>query len=371
MPSSSANNSQLHLAYIITPHGFGHAARACAVMDAILRVNPAVTFDIFTLVPEWFFRDSVQGHFDYHEFETDIGVVQESPFQEDLPGTVQKIKTFLPFAGPSSDGLAGELIRCGCRLALIDAGPLGIRAAEKAGIPSVLVENFTWDWIYSGYLGVEPDFADVLEEYRSAFRVATYRIQTEPVCAVAKCDLTVTPVARLPHHSRAEVRKELSINGDRPVVLITMGGIHQAYQALSELSRRDDTVFVIPGGADEFRVEKNLVMMPHHSDFYHPDLVFASDAVVGKLGYSTVAEAALAGIRYAYVPRDNFRETGPLGSFVEQHLGGMVIQKDDFFNGAWAAQLPDWLQNDKPVTHFQNGADQVARFVVAVEEKRE
>jgi hypothetical protein len=33
--------------------------------------------------------------------------------------------------------------------------------------------------------------------------------------------------------------------------------------------------------------KQNLVLLPHHSGFYHPDLVNASDAVIGKVGYST------------------------------------------------------------------------------------
>ena len=364
MSSKPQGDQLIHIAYVISPHGFGHAARACAVMDAVLKMRPDVIFDVMTLVPEWFFKDSLGRGYSYLAFETDIGVVQEGPFQENLAATVAKIKTFLPFDGLASDKLANHMVSRGCVLAICDAGPLGIRAAQKAGIPSLLIENFTWDWIYSGYLEVEPDFAGVLEDYRQAFRVANYRIQTQPVCALAECNLSVPPVARTPHHTKSEVRSSLSIDGNRPVVLITMGGIHQAYRALSELSHSEDYVFVIPGGAEEFRIERNLVMMPHHSDFYHPDLVYASDAVVGKLGYSTVAEAALAGIRYAYVPRDNFRETGPLGTFVEQYLSGMAIQKDDFFSGEWVNQLPGWMQGPAPKAHFQNGADQVARFVL-------
>ncbi len=45
------------LAYFISPHGFGHAARACAVMSAILERMPGVRFEIFTEVPRWFFVD--------------------------------------------------------------------------------------------------------------------------------------------------------------------------------------------------------------------------------------------------------------------------------------------------------------------------
>ena len=72
--------------------------------------------------------------------------------------------------------------------------------------------------------------------------------------------------------------------------------------------------------------------MPHHSAFYHPDLVNASDAVVGKLGYSTVAEAALAGVSYAYVPRNQFRETESFGKFRRTISKWVRHIRDRFFN---------------------------------------
>ena len=36
------------LAYFISPHGFGHAARAAAVMSALHTQDPALQFEIFT-----------------------------------------------------------------------------------------------------------------------------------------------------------------------------------------------------------------------------------------------------------------------------------------------------------------------------------
>ena len=42
--------------------------------------------------------------------------------------------------------------------------------------------------------------------------------------------------------------------------------------------------------------EKNVILLPANTDLYHPDLVHAADAVVAKLGYSTVAETYSAGV---------------------------------------------------------------------------
>ena len=85
------------IAYFITPHGFGHAARSSAIMDAVSETVPLVSFDIFTTVPEWFFADSLSGRFEYHEFVTDIGLVQKTPFLHDLEETIETLDRFIPF----------------------------------------------------------------------------------------------------------------------------------------------------------------------------------------------------------------------------------------------------------------------------------
>ena len=37
----------MRIAYFVTPHGFGHAARAAAVMVALQEIDLTIQFDIF------------------------------------------------------------------------------------------------------------------------------------------------------------------------------------------------------------------------------------------------------------------------------------------------------------------------------------
>jgi hypothetical protein len=76
-------NQHPHLAFFITPHGFGHAARACAVMEALHEREPALRFELFTQTPPWFFEQTLPGLFSYYPLTTDIGLVQETALNED------------------------------------------------------------------------------------------------------------------------------------------------------------------------------------------------------------------------------------------------------------------------------------------------
>ena len=131
------------IAYFVSPHGFGHAARAASVMEALAEIESSLQFDIFTTVPDWFFAKSHSFGYQYHRLETDIGLIQKTPFQEDLPATVQKLNEFLPFNQARIATVAEKISHLNCKLVICDIAPLGIRVARKAGVPSVLIENFT------------------------------------------------------------------------------------------------------------------------------------------------------------------------------------------------------------------------------------
>ena len=42
------------IAWFVSPHGFAHAARASAVITAMLARRPGLRFDLYTSLPSWF-----------------------------------------------------------------------------------------------------------------------------------------------------------------------------------------------------------------------------------------------------------------------------------------------------------------------------
>jgi UDP-N-acetylglucosamine:LPS N-acetylglucosamine transferase len=109
-----------------------------------------------------------------------------------------------------------------------------------------------------------------------------------------------------------------------------------------------------------------VVLLPHRSEFFHPDLVYAADAVVGKVGYSTVSEVYAAGIPFGYILREDFREAPALAAYIEQHIPGFQIEQAPFTAGQWLACLPQLLALPRAMRQGPNGADQVAQFVLSL-----
>lgn len=383
------------LAYVVSSHGFGHAARACAVIEALWERDPQIRIEILAGTPEWFFAQSL-GHrapspesYRVHRATTDVGLRQTSALREDADATRRALDELLPFdqgCRPLADALAAtepDLVVC-------DVSPWGLAAARRIGVPSVLVENFTWDWIYAGYPELEP----YVEPFADAFALADRRIQTEPICRPVDGALGVPPVSRRPRRDRGETRRRLGVADEAELVMVTMGGVEWRYDALGALEASDRSaagrprVWLVAGGApsDDERAgddgeagdavrRGNVLLLPHRSRHYHPDLVAASDVVVAKLGYSTLAEVASAGARLAYVPRPAFPESPPLERWARDELVARRVEPREMEAADWAARVAEHVDalssteaTRTPPPH--GGAGRVAEEIVSLPASR-
>lgn len=354
---------RLSIGYFVSAHGFGHASRAAAVMAAIQTACPAAYFHVFTTIPDWFFLDSLGKDFSYQYCQTDIGLIQKGPLEEDLPATIEKLNRFLPFTPSRTDTLCQLVAEIGCRMIISDISPLGIHIAGRLNLPSILIENFTWDWIYAAYAEKASEFEKHIDYLNSIFKKADFHIQTEPVCQRQFSDLCVGPISRQIKTSRQVIRQRLDIPEERPVILVTMGGISARLDFLERLPERPDIYFIIPGGGEVKTRMKNTVCLPHHSDFFHPDLVHAVDGVIGKAGYSTIAEVYHAGIPFGFVLRPKFRESQKLAEFIQRNMPGLSIETEEFHSGEWLSRLDELLSLPRVAIERTNGAHQVANFM--------
>ena len=350
------------VAFFISPHGFGHAARAASVMEALAAIEPAIQFDIFTTVPAWFFAQSNTFQFHYHRLRTDIGLVQVTPFEEDLSATVQNLQRFLPFDHSQISACAQKIRRLKCQLVICDIAPMGIRVAKAAGVPSVLIENFTWDWIYEGYK--EKALDKFIVYLQSIFAEATCHIQTQPTCKPAAADFTAGPASRKIKTPAADIRRKLRLSDSCNVVMITAGGIPKNYDFEDRLRKQTDTHFIIPGTVQTERLQDNLILLPENSTYFHPDLINAADAVIGKVGYGTLAEIYQAGVPFGYCTRTHYRESKPLVDFIKNNMPGFAISESEFQNGAFVRHLEKLLKIPRASHNAQNGADQIAGYLI-------
>ncbi len=376
----------MRLSYIVSSHGFGHAARAAAVIEHLAAnlelVGKALDVQILAGTPRWFFDQSLRldarHRISYVEAETDLGLVQTTALEEDLEASHRTLERWF-IERPARVGvLADKISEAQPHAVICDISPWGLEAARDLSLPTVLIENFTWDFIYAGYH--DPRLDEHAERLAPLFD-ADLHLRATPACGPPREGIEIPPIARQPRLSRSATRASLGIPDQAHMVLVTMGGVPWDFGDLEQqLSRRSangsgdegsdpehsdrERFLVIAGGAPEVTRHGQAILIPHRSDFYHPDLVHASDAVVGKLGYSTVAEIAAAGSRFAYVPRRRFAESPCLEEWVDQHLCSQRLDSESLIDGSWIQQL-DALLAKPTLPSQQGGAELAAEKILA------
>jgi hypothetical protein len=333
-------------------------------MAEMRRLCPAIHFEVFTEVPRWFFSESLPDGFSYHCFASDVGLVQVSPLVEDLEATMNRLDEM--WHDSSGTGRIGDRLReLGCSMVVCDVSPLGLAAAAAASLPSVLVENFTWDWIYANH----PDTPSRLREHgrrmADIFASADLRIQTEPICELSPEAVTVPPAARSPKVEKEAVCATLGVPAADPMIVVSMGGVPWDYEEFSDFDHPDGAWVVVPGGSGRVADRRGrLLLLPFHTEIYHPDLVAAADLVVSKLGYSTVAEAYCAGAALAYVGRPRFPESPVLARWVEGNMVAKEIEEEALRDGAWLDVADELLKEPRQKPDRINGAKRAAEIIL-------
>ena len=350
----------LELACFVSPHGFGHATRTIGLLQAVQRRVHRLNAAVFTTVPSSLFH-SAGIEFSHQRLCTDVGLVQHDAFTEDRGQTRARLAGLLPFAHDLLHRTA-ELCRS-ARLIICDISCLGIAVGRVAGIPSLLVENFTWDWIYSQMgpdSGLEP-YIDLLAEH---YTQADFRIQTEPVCAPSPCDLRCGPIARSRTMPADRIRAMVSA-GRRRIVLVAMGGVALDLPFLDDLQRHPGYLFIVAGQQRQAAIAENIVLLGPHSPLQHPDLINAADLLVCKSGYSTIAECQQTDTPLCRVAREQFAESRVVERYVREAMNGTVIDEDYFFSGGWLADLEEMCGRTRTPLPV-NGADQAAEFLLSI-----
>jgi len=331
-------NADSHVCFYISGHGFGHAARDVELIRALMVQSPSARVTIRTSVAERLFGplrgfDGV----DVQRVETDTGISQIDSLTIDEADTVRRAADFYAAFDAHVAREASVLAAARADLVVGDIPPLAFAAAARAGVRSVAVGNFTWDWIYSIYPGFDCDAPEVMPAIRRAYAAATWALRLplhggfEPM---AEATRDIPFIARQSSRDPAETRHALGLDTARPIVLVSFG----AYGATLPIERLLQS--------DRFTLVDPRREPP--PGFVYQDLVAAADVVVCKPGYGIVSECVANHAALLYTSRGRFAE---YDVFVDQMpcvLRCRYISQEDLLAGRWADSVDALLAQPAP-----------------------
>lgn len=342
----------MNICYYVSSHGYGHASRVCAVCN---NFSADVRLFIRTAAPRAFFEAELRRSFSWSEGLFDCGCVQTDSITVDIEATVRE---YMTIAERNRSLLSAEAAWCraqGIDCIVGDIPPFACSVAQDAGIPAVIVTNFTWFDIYAPYVAAVPSFGRYVEEVRNQYAMADLLIETYPALPMPffKKRESVPVVARKGEYRRNDILKALRIAPEKHLALIYPGtmGLHGV--AWHELERFSDWAFLgvypLPGSSPNYyRVDA--------SRFSYGTLSASVDLVVSKLGYSTVGECLVNGVPILYVPRSDFAEFPVLDKAVRQWGHGYKVAREDYAALKWERVLDHVVSGPKAEPMSNNGA---------------
>jgi L-arabinokinase len=356
------------LAVYVSGHGFGHATRTAHVLRAVRVVAPSLPIKVVSAAPERIFRDVVSDPLEYRSLQCDVGLVQADALTIDEKATVERCREFAAGMPARVAQEAAWLRGAGARLVLGDIPPLAFEAAAAAGVPSVALGNFSWDWIYAHIARRVAAFREPSDAAREAYARAGLLLEL-PFSG----DLSAFPsreripmVARPQRRPRAEARRLLGL-GDADVgVLLSFGGIGFPGFDLGALAPLRDFVFLVetergdlPSNVraltDAFLSERGLRFL---------DLVGGANVIVTKPGYGIVTDAIAARTPVVYTERGDFPEYPIMAAEMKRYVAAAYVSNRELKEGRIEAALREALAAPMPAPPDLSGAEAAARRIV-------
>ena len=243
----------------------------------------------------------------------------------------------------------------GARLVLGDIPPLAFAAAAAAGIPSVAVGNFTWDWIYEDFPEHVSGHPDLVPTIRRAYAQASVVLRLPMHGGFPGLDHSLRDIpliARRSAHTRAASRRLLGLP-DSQLVLLSFGGYGlRGLNATTPERLAGDTLVITndASGADLWHeAASGGGRLPHvvqiaEADLrrvggQYQDLVRAVDIVVTKPGYGIVSECIANDTAILYTSRGRFAEYDVLVAGMQRYARSQFIPQDALLAGHVGAVL--------------------------------
>ena len=343
------------VAFYISAHGLGHASRQIEIINALgPRLPTHGSILVRTEAARWLFDRTLRTPVTFAPTKVDTGVVQIDSLRLDEESTIRAARDFYRDFDRRVHDEAALLRERHVGLVICDAPPLACAAAAAAAIPSIVISNFTWDWIFEGYESFGVEAPETLQTIREAYAKASagWRLPMHGGFGTFATIDDLPLIARHARHSREHVLRTLEIPSSRPLVLSSFGGYGLNHLDIGSLDCRDTWTVVITGRTPPPRLPAGVVFVDeggiYSSGLRYEDLVAAADVVATKPGYGIISECVANSTGILYTSRGRFPEYDVLVREMPRVVRCAFIDQDSLLAGRWRASLDAIVASPAP-----------------------
>jgi L-arabinokinase len=354
------------IAYYVTGHGYGHGSRSCDILSALHDLAPDRERIVVTDLSRRFLDSRLDpGTFRHRSKALDVGLVQLDSVRSDVDATLGLLKALYARRERLVEEEVSFLQDEAVGLVVSDIPAVPLAAGQRAGVPTVAVGNFGWDWIYSAYRDRDPAWGPIIDSISEAYAGTDLLLRlpfSEPMAAFPRqVDLPV--VARPGRERRTELAAMTGADPAKRWVLLSFTTLEWGREALERVARLMQYEFftVLPlawQGGNTHAVDQSVMSFA--------DALASCDAVISKPGFGIVSECVVNRKPLLYVDRTDFLEYPILVDAIGRYIQNCHLPAADLYAGQVERGLGElWVAPPPPEELAADGARFAAQQLLA------
>lgn len=357
-----------NILYYISGHGFGHLTRSLSLIESMVTLRKDIQV---TIKCHSHHADFAQRYLAEKKISAEV-VAFDSTFNMvvdwdnltiDKEATGENVREWV-------NGLKSQVERemtavGSTYIAVIsDIVPEAFAIAERLGIPSLAISNFTWYEVCRGFVDDVKDVEQLLAFYQKTTQMLEYPISTGDAMPITN-RLPVGLLTRPVDDGKVQAIRGKYKKANRPLVFVSVGGAVK----LDELRLPDDADYLYTRGLSLPPGPNMFAISPDEPDTQN--YVSACDAVITKFGWSTLAEAIIArkpvfmlSVGGGWAEEDlTWQELSGFGIIERVHPRDLY----DVVVGRWQEKIAHLSRyDDIPARYCGNKAEEIARLALEI-----
>ena len=341
----------MHVLYYITSHGYGHAVRSAAVCNCLPEgTRLSIRSDIS---PNFFDEELILPH-GIRPGGFDVGCLQRDGVTVLVEETLRAYRDIAAKNRSSLDDEARWCVDNRVDCVVSDITPFAFEVADKAGIPSVAISNFTWHDIYSPYIDKYQEYTSILSDMAGQYRKASIALALYPSLpmTVFGGKLPVPILGKRGRNRRDGINAAFGIDNGKRLGLIYTGNFGLDGVDWLRLEEIDGWEFA---GVYPLRGSPRNYHTVTKDQFRYQDMSASADAIIAKMGYGVFSESLLNGIPLIYPPREDFAEFPALDAEARRLRSGVCVDTETFAAVGWRNLLDGIIAGGSAVKPVDGG----------------
>ncbi len=355
--------SDPHLLVAISSHGFGHTCQTAPVVNALRRRLPNLRISIRATVLCELLDARFEGEFTHISVASDFGMRMASAVNVLVEESAEAYAQFHSDWDVKIKQEADALAALAPDIILANVPYLTLAGAGRAGIPAYALCSLNWADIYRHYCGHRPEAAAIHAQILAAYNSAAGFLQTGPSMPMSDIArrYAIGPVASVGKNRRAEINKLLDLPAHERLVVIAPGGLAMRIP-VDDWPRLPGLRWLV---SSEWNIRHPDAVNLEVLGMHFIDILRSCDAMIGKPGYGSFAEAACNAVPMLYVKRHDWPEEPYLIDWLERHGRCLEIDRASLQRGDLREALSLLWDQPVPAPLVPRGIQQAADYLAA------